>query len=62
MAKSEKQKQFDTNCPISEVTADGTPCGRCWYWCRDGICPRHGDVKEAITKHLETGKLTWEEA
>ena len=48
------------NCPILEVTGDGTSCGRCWCYCPHGICPRHGDVTEALVVYNTTGKLTKE--
>jgi hypothetical protein len=35
---------FLNNCPINEMTGDGVLVGRCWHYCKDGICPRHGDV------------------
>lgn len=46
------------NCPILERTADGCSVGRCWFWCSDGTCPRHGNVCDAIERHRRTGKLT----
>lgn len=49
---------FAANCPIREATADGVPCGRCWFHCQHNICPRHGDVSEALATYRETGKLT----
>ena len=38
------------NCPIIEETGDGVSVGRCWFYCWDGICPRHGDVSEYLQK------------
>lgn len=38
------------NCPIIERTGDGTPVGRCWFHCPDGICPRHGDVRTYLER------------
>lgn len=35
---------FTTNCNVMEYTGDGRPVGRCWFYLKDGICPRHGDV------------------
>jgi Pyruvate/2-oxoacid:ferredoxin oxidoreductase delta subunit len=46
------------NCPVREHTADGRSVGRCWFYCPDGTCPRHGDVREAMQLYRETGKLT----
>ena len=40
------------SCTIIERTGDGVSVGRCWFYCPNGVCPRHGDV----TKYL--GKLT----
>lgn len=42
------------NCPILERTGDGRTVGRCWFYCPDGVCPRHGDV----SKYLQLPKLT----
>lgn len=50
------------NCPINERTADGDLVGRCYYYLKDGHCPRHGDVTEAVTRYIETGELTKERA
>ncbi len=46
------------NCPIRERTADGRSVGRCWFYCPDDVCPRHGDVSEALAVYRETGDLT----
>ena len=49
------------NCPIKEQTADGSPCGRCWFHLPDGkTCPRHGDVTEEVERFKETGHTTLE--
>ena len=49
------------NCPILEVTGDGVPCGRCWYYLYDGkTCPRHGDVSEAVKLFKQENKLSRE--
>jgi len=29
------------NCPINEVTGDGTPIGRCEFHLHFNVCPRH---------------------
>lgn len=42
--------QFPNNCPIIERTGDGVAVGRCWFHCRDGVCPRHGDVGKYLAK------------
>jgi len=51
---------FENNCPILEVTGDGVPCGRCWFYSPKGICPRHGDVTKELDLYRATGKLTLE--
>lgn len=49
------------NCPINEQTADGVPCGRCWYYLKDGkTCPRHGDVSIEVARYRKTGFSTLE--
>lgn len=50
----------EANCPIIEQTGDGRPCGRCWYYCNAGICPRHGDVSKYLEKLNSSNKLTLE--
>jgi len=47
------------NCPIREFTADGVNVGRCWYWLGETghICPRHGNVEQAVEYYKVTGKL-----
>jgi hypothetical protein len=49
---------FPNNCPIRERTADKVSVGRCWCWCVDGQCPRHGDVSNALEHYRKTGKLS----
>lgn len=34
------------NCSVIERTADGESVGPCWYYLKDGVCPRHGRVKQ----------------
>lgn len=48
------------NCPIIEVTGDNVRVGRCWFYCPDDVCPRHGNVKQPLEYYRETGKLTCE--
>lgn len=48
------------NCPINEQTADGKIVGRCWFYCPNDICPRHGDVSKELKIYREMGKLTLE--
>lgn len=48
------------NCAVIEQAGDGTPCGRCWYYVKDGQCPRHGDVRAVQGRYVTTGKLTME--
>jgi len=49
------------NCPIIEQTADGTPCGRCWFHLPDGkTCPRHGEVEEEVARFERDGSTTIE--
>ena len=50
-----------SNCPILERTADGTSAGRCWFYCPDDVCPRHGSVGAAIERHQADGSLTDED-
>jgi hypothetical protein len=39
------------NCPVLERTGDGELVGRCWFYTGEsGLCPRHGDVREAIKR------------
>lgn len=45
-------------CPILERTGDGTAVGRCWHHCPEGLCPRHGDVGQALELYKSTGDLT----
>jgi hypothetical protein len=47
-------------CPINEQTADGVRVGRCWHTLVAGRCPIHGDVREAVERYAETGRLTLE--
>jgi len=50
---------FPKSCAIREFTGDGVSVGRCWFHVGDNdVCPRHGDVREVMTRHRETGKLT----
>jgi glyoxylase-like metal-dependent hydrolase (beta-lactamase superfamily II) len=64
------------NCPILEVTGDNRSVGRCWFGLTDEVrrdrllrkrktgrklCPRHGDVTEAVRRYIEYGELTREE-
>lgn len=46
------------NCPIREHTADRVSVGRCFFYCPDGECPRHGDVTGAMATYKASGKLT----
>lgn len=48
------------NCPINECTADGRACGRCWHYCENGNCPRHGNVQVELNHYRKTGRLTLE--
>jgi hypothetical protein len=46
------------NCAVREHTADGVSVGRCMFFVKDGVCPRHGDVRK-VQEHLITeGTLT----
>lgn len=51
-------KIASNNCPIIERTHDGDSVGRCFFYCPDGVCPRHGDVRKEIERYCETGRLT----
>lgn len=49
---------FNNSCPIIEQTADGVPCGRCWFYMEDGFtCPRHGNVEEEVIKYILDKKV-----
>jgi hypothetical protein len=56
--KADKGQNNDRNCPVRERTADGVSVGRCWYFCPEGVCPRHGDVSKEIATYQATGKLS----
>ena len=47
----EQQVASPNNCAIRERTAEGVSVGRCWFYLKDGICPRHGDVKTPAQKN-----------
>ena len=32
------------NCPVIERTGDGDSVGACWFYLKDGVCPRHGRI------------------
>lgn len=49
---------FTDSCPIREYTGDGCPVGRCWFHLENGVCPRHGNVREAQELYRRSGKLT----
>jgi hypothetical protein len=50
------------HCPILEQTGDGIPCGRCWFFLKDGkTCPRHGDVSAEVEIYQEKTMLTRED-
>lgn len=46
------------NCPIIERTGDGRSVGRCWYYCPEDQCPRHGDVSKELEHFRSEGRLT----
>lgn len=46
------------SCPVRERTGDGVSVGRCYYPTEDGVCPRHGDVREPLRRFNEDGRLT----
>lgn len=46
------------SCPIRERTGDGVSVGRCWSYCKDGVCPRHGDVTGPMAEYRASGRLT----
>ncbi len=50
----------DHNCVIIERTGDGVLVGRCWFYCPNDVCPRHGDVSAELNVFRTTGKLTKE--
>ena len=39
-------KLHPDNCPVIEKTADGKEVGTCTFYLKDGICPRHGEIKD----------------
>jgi hypothetical protein len=45
-------------CAVRERTADGVSVGRCWFKLENGVCPRHGDVREVQKNFKATGRLT----
>jgi hypothetical protein len=45
-------------CAVRERTADLISIGRCWFTLKDGVCPRHGDVRAVQEKYIKTGELT----
>lgn len=59
--RHDRPRMFLNNCPIRERTADRRSVGRCWFFCKDSICPRHGDVTEALDHYRSTGELTDQE-
>jgi len=48
------------HCPINEQTGDGVTCGRCWFPLKDGVCQRHGEVRDEVRFFKEHGHLTLE--
>lgn len=46
------QAAFPNNCPVSERDGDGRPVGRCWFYMKDGVCPRHGAVQTDLQKRI----------
>jgi len=46
------------NCPIIERTGDGQSVGRCWFYCEQGVCPRHGNVQKYLERYRQRGELT----
>lgn len=48
------------NCPILEQTADGINVGRCFYYLKNNICPRHGNVEMAVDFYKKNGTLILE--
>lgn len=49
------------NCAIREFTADHVSVGRCCHGLAEGdVCPRHGDVSDAMELYRSYGSLTSE--
>jgi hypothetical protein len=48
----------ERTCPVRERTGDGTPVGRCFHFCPNNVCPRHGDVSAPLALYRETSALT----
>jgi hypothetical protein len=46
------------NYAIREITADGIPVGRCYFAIKNGVCPRHGDVRGVQIRYAASGELT----
>jgi len=38
-------KAHPNNCPLIEEDGDGRSCGTCTFYLEDGVCPRHGRVR-----------------
>lgn len=52
-------RAFSASCPVREHTGDGKSAGRCWHHVgTQGICPRHGDVRAAQKRYIDSGVLT----
>ena len=43
---------FPNNCPIIEQNADGREVGTCTYYAPNGICPRHGNIKDRVQQAI----------
>jgi len=44
---------FPNNCSIIVQTEEGVEVGTCTYYAPNGICPRHGDIKERVQQAID---------
>lgn len=49
--------EFTGACTVRERTGDGVPVGRCFHATYDGICPRHGDVRQWLATSIDERDL-----
>lgn len=58
LAKDAAVRRNANACAVLERTGDHVVVGRCWFNVVDGMCPRHGDVREVQREYVTTGRLT----
>ena len=44
---------FPNNCPIIEQNGDGREVGTCTYYAPNGVCPRHGNIKDRVQQAID---------